>query len=101
IYHPLLNGSGREFNQRFANLAENDRRIAYEAFHTDLNNVLSAAANAYWDYVALQEKQRVAEQALAFAQTTYESTKQRIAIGTVAGAEIITADAQVAARRRD
>jgi len=29
IYHPLLNGAGRAFTQRFVSLTENDRRIAY------------------------------------------------------------------------
>ena len=101
IYHPLLNGSGRAFNQRFVNLAENDRRIAYEAFHIDLNNTLSAAADAYWDFVALREKQRVAEQALALAERIYNGTKTRIEVGTVAQTDLITAEAQVAATRRD
>jgi outer membrane protein TolC len=101
VYHPLLNGAGRDYTQRFRNLAENDRRIAYEAFHTDLTNTLSAAANAYWDFGALREKEKLAEQALALAQRTYEGTKQRIELGTVAGNELITAQSQVAARRRD
>ena len=101
IYHPLMNGSGRAFNQRFVNLAENDRRIVWEAFHSDLTNALSAAANAYWDFSASREKEKVAEQSLALAETVHESTKQRIAIGALAATELITAEAQVAAGRRD
>jgi outer membrane protein TolC len=101
IYHPLLNGSGRAFNQRFVTLAENDRRIAYEAFHTDLTNALSVAANTYWDFSAARETEQVAERALALAETIRESTKQRIEIGTVAATELITAEEQVAASRRD
>ena len=101
IYHPLLNGSGRAFTQRFVTLAENDRRIAYQAFYSDLTNALSAAANAYWDFSALRERERVAEQALALAEKIQESTRQRIEIGTLASTELITADAQVAASRRD
>jgi outer membrane protein TolC len=101
IYHPLLNGAGRAFTQRFVTLAENDRRIAYEAFHTDLSNALSAAANAYWDFSASRERERVAERALALAETVHQSTKQRIEIGTLASTDLITAEAQVAASRRD
>ena len=101
VYHPLMNGAGRSFTKRFVDLAENDRRIAYEAFHIDLNNALSAAANAYWDFVALKERERVAEQALALAERVYETTKQRIDLGNLASSELITAEAQVAANRRD
>jgi outer membrane protein TolC len=101
VYHPLMNGAGRAFTQRFVNLAENDRRIASEAFHTDMNNALSDAANAYWDYVALRERQRVAEQALGLAETLHQSTEQRIQIGILAPTDLITAESQVAATRRD
>ena len=101
VYQPLLNGFGRAFTHRFVSLAENDRRITYEAFAGDLSNTLSGAANAYWDLVALRERQRVAEQALALAQTTYQSTQQRIEGGIRARAELVPAELQVASARRD
>ena len=101
IYHPLLNGSGRAFTQRFVTLAENDRRIAYEAFAVDLSGALVAAANAYWDFSASREREHIAERALALAETIHRSTQQRIEIGTLAPSELITAEAQVAASRRD
>jgi outer membrane protein TolC len=101
VYHPLMNGAGRAFTKRFVDLAENDRRIAYETFHIDLNGVLTPAANAYWDYVAMREREKVAQQALDLAERIYETTKQRIDIGTLASTELITAEAQVAANRRD
>jgi outer membrane protein TolC len=101
VYHPLMNGAGRAFTKRFVDLAENDRRIAYEAFHIDLTNALAGAADAYWDFVAMRERERVAEQAVALAETIYQTTRQRIDIGTLASSELITAEAQVAASRRD
>jgi outer membrane protein TolC len=101
VYHPLMNGAGRAFTRRFVNLAENDRQIASEGFHTDMDNALSDAANTYWDYVALRERQRVAEQELGFAETIYRSTEQRIQIGILSPTDLITAESQVAATRRD
>jgi hypothetical protein len=98
VYHPLMNGAGRAFTRRFVDLAENDRHIAYETFHIDLNGVLTAAANAYWDYVAMREREKVAQQALTLAERIYATTKQRIDIGTLASTELITAEAQVAAK---
>src|SRR2546425_1896530 len=40
FYQPLMNGAGRAFTKRFVSVAENDRRIAYEAFHGDIGTVL-------------------------------------------------------------
>ena len=101
IYHPLLNGAGRAFTQRFITLADNDRRIAYQAFAADLTGTLVVAANAYWDFSAARERERIAAQALSLAERIHESTKQRIEIGSLAATELITAEAQVAASRRD
>ncbi len=101
VYHPLLNGAGRAFTQRFVAIAENDRRIAHEAFHGDLGNALSTAANTYLDFVALRERQRVAERALALAETIYKSTQERIELGKLAASDLITAESQVASTRRD
>jgi outer membrane protein len=101
VYHPLLNGSGRAITRRFVSLAENVRRMAYEAFAGDLSGTLTGAANAYWDFVALRERQRVAERALTLAQTIYQSTQQRIDVGIMAPSELVTVEAQVASARRD
>ena len=101
VYHPLLNGAGRAFTQRFVAVAENDRRIVHEAFHGDLGNALSTAANTYLDFVALRERQRVAERALALAETIYQSTQERIELGKLAASDSITAESQVATTRRD
>jgi outer membrane protein TolC len=101
VYHPLLNGSGSAFNRRFITLAENDRRIAYQSSHTSLNNVLSSAASSYWDFVALRETERVAENALGLAERTYEATRQRIDVGSLPSGELVGAASQVAGARRD
>jgi outer membrane protein len=101
VYQPLLNGFGRAFTHRFVSLAENDRKISYEAFAGDFNNTLSTAANAYWDFVGFRDRQRVAEQALNLAQAIHQATQQRIEIGVLAPSELITAASQVATSRRD
>ncbi len=101
VYQPLLNGSGRAFTKRFASVAENDRRILYQAFHGDLGTALTAAANTYLDFLASRERQRVAERAVALAETIHQSTQQRIEIGTLAPSDLVTAELQVATSRRD
>jgi outer membrane protein TolC len=101
VYQPLLNGFGRSFTHRFMNLAENDRKIAYEQFSGSLSSTLSDAANTYWDFVAFRERQGVAERALALAQTIYQTTQERIDLGVLARSELITAASRVATSRRD
>src|SRR2546422_5715504 len=101
VYHPLLNGTGRAFTQRFVAGAANDRRIVHEAFHGELCNALTTAANTYLDFVALREKQRVAERALALAETINKTTQERIELGKLAASDLITAESQVATTRRD
>ena len=86
VYHPLLNGTGRAFTQRFVAVAE---------------NALTTAANTYLDFVALREKQRVAERALALAETIHKTTQERIELGKLAASNLITAESQVATTRRD
>ena len=101
IYQPLMNGSGRAITRRFVSVAENNRRSLYLAFVGDLTTALSGAAGTYLDFLASRERQRVAEQALALAETIHQSTRQRIEIGTMAQSDLIVAELQVATARRD
>src|SRR5439155_604287 len=61
VYQPLLNGAGRPFTNRFVSVAENDRRIAYQAFHGAVGTALTAAAKTYLDFLPSGERQQVAE----------------------------------------
>ena len=101
VHQPLLSGFGRAFTHRFVTLAENDRQFAVVAFEQELANTLASATDAYWDFVAFRERQRVAERALALADTIYQSTEQRMQIGVLASTELITAASRVATTRRD
>ena len=101
FYQPLLNGFGRPFTHRFVSLAENDLQSAYLSVAVARDNVLAEARTAYWDYVAFRDTQKVAERALALNETIYQSIQQRVEIGVQAKTDLLTAAAQVAARRRD
>ena len=96
-----MNGSGRAITKRFQSVAENNRRSLYLAFIGDLTAALQGAAGTYIDFLASRERQRVAERALALAETIHRSTQQRIEVGTMAPSDLITAELQVATARRD
>jgi outer membrane protein TolC len=99
LYQPLLNGFGLALTQRFVTVADNDRQIVREAFHTTLNNTLSAAANAYWDLTALRENVRVLDEAVAIAQQTANEDRSRVAIGVMTDLDVLTAESQLASTR--
>jgi outer membrane protein TolC len=99
VYQPLLNGFGLALTQRFVTLADNNRKIVREAFHTTLDDRLSAAANAYWDLVASREYLGVAQQAVATAQQQDDEDHQRVRVGVMAPIDVLSADSQRASAR--
>jgi outer membrane protein len=101
VYQPLLNGFGLALNRRFIRFAENNRKISNEVFQERLNTSLSNAANLYWDFVAITEQVRVAEQTVAAAQTLYDNNRVQAQIGTLAQLDVLQSQSQLAASRRD
>ncbi len=97
----LLNGFGRAVNRRFLEVANNDRRIAQEAYRQQVDTTLAQARSLYWDLAAARDNVRAAEKALAVAKQLYEDNKARLEIGTVAGIDVVTTESEVAARTRD
>ena len=101
IYQPLLNGFGLALNRRFITVAENDRKISREVFNQNLQSIVSNAANLYWNYAVLRKQVEVAEQAVAASQTLYEDDQRGFEIGILARLDVVQAQAQLAANRRD
>jgi outer membrane protein len=99
VYQPLLNGFGLALNRRFVTLANNDRKIVVEAFHTTMNNTVSSAANVYWDLIALRENVKVAEESVAATEQQYNDDRQRVELQTMAPLDLLSAESQLAAGR--
>ena len=101
IYQPLLNGFGLALNRRFIAVAENDRKISREVFNQNLQAIISNAANLYWDYAALRKQVEVAEQAVAASEKLRQDDQREFEIGILARLDVVQAEAQLAANRRD
>jgi outer membrane protein len=101
VVQQLTNGFGFEVNRRFQTVARNNLRIVREWFQQQVSTILTQAQSSYWDLVSAQEQVRATEEALKVAQELYEDNKQRAAIGVVAPLDVVSAEAQVAANRRD
>ncbi len=99
VYQPLLNGFGLPLTQRFATLAENNVQIIAESFRSMLNDRLSAAADAYWDFVALRETGRAAAEATAAAERQVDDDRQRAEIGVMTPLDVLTSESQLAAAK--
>jgi outer membrane protein TolC len=99
IYQPLLNGFGRPLTQRFVTLSRNNTRIVSAAFRSTLNDMLTTAANAYWDLVARRELRRAAAEAVAAAERQHAEDLTRVEVGTMTPLDALTSESQVAASR--
>jgi outer membrane protein len=101
VSQQALNGFGFRVNRALIRVAENELKIEREAFRQQIITSVSNARNAYWDLVAAQATVRAAEQALATAQQLAANNRKQVEAGTMAPLDVATADAQVAASRRD
>lgn len=101
INQRLWNGFGYGVTRRFEHVAENNTRLSREAFRQQAMQTLANAQNLYWDLVASREQVKAAEQALAVAQQLREDNAKQAEIGTLAPLDVVAAESEVAARRRD
>jgi outer membrane protein TolC len=101
VTQQLLNGFGRNVNRRFLTVAEAGERIARESIRLQVSTSLAETEAMYWDLVAARENVRVAERALAVSEQFLQDNREREAIGTVSGIEVLTAASEASARRRD
>lgn len=101
VHQPLLNGFGFALTRRFITFAENNRKIASEIFRQQLDDNLSNAANLYWDFVAMTEQVRVAQQSVAASEKLYADNQRQVEAGALAQLDLVQAQSQLAASRRD
>ena len=101
VTQQLLSGFGYAATRRYLDVARNGKEVAREFFRRQVIGVLAEAQNRYWDLVAFRETVRAAEQAEQVALRLYEDNKKQAEIGTLAPLDVITAESEVASRRRD
>src|SRR5580658_1784300 len=93
----LLQGFGFLPNTRFIRLAKNNREISDVAFRLQVITTVDQIENLYWNLVYAFENVRVQEEALAFAQRTFEDNKRQVQAGTLAPIQVVNAQSTVAA----
>ncbi|MBI3934766.1 MAG: TolC family protein [Acidobacteria bacterium] len=101
VNQQLLSGFGFAMNRRFQRVADTNRQTARQYFALQLIGQLTQAENQYWDLAATREKVRTAEQALRVSDQLLSDNRKQAAIGTLAPLEVVSAESEVAGRRRD
>ena len=92
----LLQGFGLAPNDRFIQIAKNNREISDVAFRLQTTTTVDQIENMYWDLVFAYENVRVTQESLAFAQKTLSDTQKQVQIGTLAPIEVVRAQSTVA-----
>jgi outer membrane protein TolC len=98
---PLLKGFGLKINRKDILLAKNNRDISENDFKKVLLDTVYAVEEAYWNLVLSIQTLEVRRQSLVLARDLLEKSRKEVDIGTLAPKEILSAQAEVAAREAD
>ncbi len=98
---PLLRNFGVKTNLREIIVAQNNRDISDNDFKKVLLDTVYAVEDAYWNLVYSIQTLEVKRQSLELAQDLLLKSQKEVEIGTLAPKEILSAQAEVAAREAD
>lgn len=98
---PLLRNFGFKMNRREIIVAQNNRDISENDFKKVLLDTIYAVEDAYWNLVYSIQTLEVKRQSLVLAQDLLQKSQKEVEIGTLAPKEILSAQAEVAAREAD
>lgn len=101
INQQLLSGWGFAVNRRFERVAEQNRKTAVEVLRQFLITGMAQAENQYWDLAAARKRVEAAAQSLAVSDKLLSDNRRQAEIGTLPPLDVVAAEAEVAARRRD
>jgi outer membrane protein TolC len=96
ISQPLLRGLGVSFNETDIQLAINEKDKAYYTFQNKAITVMSNVAIAYWNLVNRIANYELQRKSLELAENLYKITLARIKAGSLAAADILEAEGNVA-----
>lgn len=98
---PLLRNFGLKTNRREIIVAQNSRDISENDFKKILLDTIYAVEDSYWNLVYSIQNLEVKRQSLELAQDLLLKNQKEVEIGTLAPKEILSAQAEVAARKAD
>jgi len=99
LVQPLLRNRSIDSTRQSVLTAEINRRLSDVTLRSTTINTIANTRNAYWDLVYAVQAVDAAKQSLALAEKLVEDNKARVEIGTMAPIEVVSAQAQAAARQ--
>jgi outer membrane protein TolC len=97
----VLNGYGREVNNRSIRLAQNNKKISEVQFETQVIDMVTQAQKSYWDLVFTAEDLKVKNQSLELAKKTLRDNQAQVDAGVMARIDLVQAQTQVATRNEE
>ncbi len=88
LTQPLLRNRGGYFNKIPVYLAKARLRSSEYRFEDNINRLLAAAENAYWDVIGARENLKVQEQALGLADTSLKRAQRELELGAISALDI-------------
>lgn len=101
LTQPLLKDFGPKIGEREILVARVNRDLAQSDLKTALLDIVRSVEDAYWELVYSIEALGVRRQSLKLAEDLLDKSQKEAAIGTLAPKEVISARAEVAARRAE
>ncbi len=93
---PLLRNMGVDVNTSAIRIAKNDHDTSLYAFQGKALQVLTSVQTAYLDLVNARENYELQRESLRLSQNLYKITEARIKAGTLAAADILDAERDIA-----
>ncbi len=101
VRQELLAGFGFGPNLRYLRIAKNNKKISDIAFRDQVIETITQIENIYWDLVSAYEQAKVNEQALAFAQQSYENSQKQLQLEAIPAMDVMRAEAEVSKRAQE
>jgi outer membrane protein len=99
VTQPLLQGFGSKVNLVSVEQAKIDTKASQYELRGFVENLVAQIEETYWDYALAERQIEIVTQSLEISQKQLDETKERIAVGSLAKSEVITAEAEVASRQ--
>ncbi len=101
LQHNLLQGFGKAVNARTITVSRINLQTSPLTFKTQVIAVVNSVLSAYYSVVAANDDVRAKQAALDTAESFLKDSTRRVEIGSLAGADVIPAESEAAAARRD
>src|SRR5450432_1931878 len=97
----LLAGFGRSVNRSNIIIAENNRKIADQAFTQQAITTVTNTITAYWELFYARQNVNVQQQALTVSEKLYNDNKKQLEIGTMAPLDVTRAESEMATDKQN